>query len=164
MTVGCKTSAAGRVINEQCDCCPHSLHWHNIIHVGYGKISAMPEDGWECLACGWEVRLERLEEAAQRDERIAELPPAEPWEPGVVALVPGMAEETVAAEAIVMVLAERAERKGASFEVAWEVAEKVLRFAFYMAPERATTMFLFREVDRLVWARAQRSREQEEQP
>lgn len=61
--MGCKTKAAGRVINEKCDCCPHSLHWHNIIHSSYAQIAPMPEDGWPCLACEWEGRLQHLEAA-----------------------------------------------------------------------------------------------------
>jgi hypothetical protein len=63
--MGCRTRAAGRVINERCDCCPHSLHWHNILHSTPTTIEKMPEDGWPCLACDWEARLQRLEEACR---------------------------------------------------------------------------------------------------
>ena len=61
--MGCKTRVAGRVINERCDICKHSLHWHNIIHHGERNqsIGEMPEDGWPCLACDWEARLAVLE-------------------------------------------------------------------------------------------------------
>lgn len=54
--MGCKTHTVGRVINEKCDVCEHSLHWHNVIH-GHD----MPEGGWPCLACNWERRIQALE-------------------------------------------------------------------------------------------------------
>lgn len=73
--MGCKTSAAGRIINEKCDCCEHSLHWHNILHDPDRPhvMSVMPEDGWPCLACDWEARLRQLEQ--QHDFRNALRPP-----------------------------------------------------------------------------------------
>lgn len=53
-------------------------------------------------------------------------------------------------ETVVMVLAERAQRLGAPFDLAFRIAQDVLDFAKTMRVERATTVFLFREVDRRV--------------
>lgn len=43
--MACVTQTTGRIINEQCDVCEHSLHWHNILYDAVNHVAPMPEDG-----------------------------------------------------------------------------------------------------------------------